>query len=110
MIRQSTTAPVIAVAISAIALSSTLAARPDGQREWRDYAGGPDSSRFVAAKQITSTNVNQLQVAWAYTSGQTDFNPLVIRGMVYGRGANGSFVAEPRMIRFSKTRPGVRVC
>ena len=26
-------------------------------REWRDYAGGPDSSRFVAATQITKANV-----------------------------------------------------
>ena len=63
------------------------------QREWRDYAGGPDSSRFVAATQITKSNVNQLQVAWTYASGQTDFNPLVVRGVVYGRGANDSFVA-----------------
>ena len=63
------------------------------QREWRDYAGGPDSSRFVAAKQITKSNVSQLQVAWTYASGQTDFNPLVVRGIVYGRGANDSFVA-----------------
>ncbi len=63
------------------------------QREWRDYAGGPDSSRFVTATQITKSNVNQLQVAWAYASGQTDFNPLVVRGVVYGRGANDSFVA-----------------
>ncbi|MDP9324385.1 MAG: hypothetical protein M3P13_12185, partial [Acidobacteriota bacterium] len=39
------------------------------QREWRDYAGGPDSSRFVAAKQITKSNVNQLQVAWTYAPG-----------------------------------------
>ena len=62
-------------------------------REWRDYAGGPDSSKFVAAKQITKSNVRQLQVAWAYPGGQTDFNPLVVRGMVYGRGPNGSFVA-----------------
>jgi glucose dehydrogenase len=93
MFRQSTTARVAAVVISAIALSATLAAGPDGQREWRDYAGGPDSSRFVPAKQITSANVNQLQVAWSYPAGQTDFNPVVIRGMVYGRGPNGSFVA-----------------
>ena len=93
MFRQSTNARVAAVVISAIALSATLAAGPDGQREWRDYAGGPDSSRFVPAKQITSANVNQLQVAWSYPAGQTDFNPVVIRGMVYGRGPNGSFVA-----------------
>ena len=82
-----------AVLVSALALTATLPAGPEGEREWRDYAGGPDSSRFVAAKQITSANVNQLQVAWAYPSGQTDFNPLIVRGMVYGRGANGSFVA-----------------
>jgi len=83
----------MAVVIAAIALSATLPASPDGQREWRDYAGGPDSSRFVAATQITAANVNQLQVAWAYPSGQTDFNPLMVRGMIYGRGPNGSFVA-----------------
>jgi quinate dehydrogenase (quinone) len=93
MIRPSTTARMAAVVLSAIALTATRPAGPDGQREWRDYAGGPDSSRFVAAKQITSANVNQLQVAWAYPTGQTDFNPLIVRGMVYGRGANGSFVA-----------------
>src|SRR4029450_5151434 len=87
------TARMAAVAISAIALSATLPAGPDGQREWRDYAGGPDSSRFVASRQITSATVNRLQVAWAYPTGQTDFNPLIVRGMVYGRGANGSFVA-----------------
>ena len=27
------------------------------------------------------------QVAWTYPAGQTDFNPLVVRGVVYGRGA-----------------------
>ncbi|MDQ3211894.1 MAG: PQQ-binding-like beta-propeller repeat protein, partial [Acidobacteriota bacterium] len=64
-----------------------------GPREWRDYAGGPDSSRFVAATQITRSNVKQLQVAWTYPDGQTDFNPLVVRGIVYGRGPQGSFVA-----------------
>src|SRR4029453_5456753 len=92
MIRQST-ARMAAVVISAIALSAPLTAGPDGQRGGGDYGGGPDSSRFVAARQITSANVNQLQVAWAYPTGQTDFNPLIVRGMVYGRGANGSFVA-----------------
>ena len=62
-------------------------------REWRDYAGGPDSSRFVAATQITKTNVSQLQVAWAYPNGVSDFNPLVVRNVVYGRAANDAFVA-----------------
>src|SRR3954463_11351185 len=63
------------------------------QREWRDYAGGPDSSRYVAATQITKANVEQLDVAWSYAQGLTDFNPLVVRGVVYGRGPANAFVA-----------------
>ena len=62
-------------------------------REWRDYAGGPDSSRFVTATEITKANVGRLEVAWTYPAGQTDFNPLVVRGTVYALGAGGSFVA-----------------
>ena len=50
----------------AVAVGATLSA----QREWRDYAGGPDSSRFVAATQITKANVGQLQVAWTYRPGR----------------------------------------
>jgi glucose dehydrogenase len=78
-----------------LALAGVTGLTVSGQspREWRDYAGGPDSSRFVAATQITKSNVSQLQVAWTYPSGLTDFNPLVVRGIVYGRGPEGSFVA-----------------
>jgi glucose dehydrogenase len=94
MIRgQSPARHMVLAAIAAITLSVALVAGVQGQREWRDYAGGPDSSRFVAAKQITAENVSRLQVAWSYPSGQTDFNPLVVRNIVYGRGPNGSFVA-----------------
>ena len=77
-----------------VALAGVTGLSLSGQgREWRDYAGGADSSRFVAATEITKSNVSQLQVAWTYTPGQTDFNPLVVRGVVYGRGPNDSFVA-----------------
>jgi glucose dehydrogenase len=94
MIRgQSPARHMVVLAIAAITLSIALVAGVEAQREWRDYAGGPDSSRFVAAKHITADNVSRLQVAWSYPSGQTDFNPLVVRNMVYGRGPNGSFVA-----------------
>ncbi len=73
----------------AVAVGGTLSA----QREWRDYAGGPESSRYVAATEITKANVGQLQVAWNYAPGMTDFNPLVVRGVVYGRGPGNSVVA-----------------
>jgi quinoprotein glucose dehydrogenase len=83
----------VSIAIALVSGLSVSSQTRNAQREWRDYAGGPDSSRFVAATQITRSNVNQLQVAWTYPSGQTDFNPLVVRGVVYGRGPDNSFVA-----------------
>ena len=48
-----------------VALGTTLSA----QREWKDYSGGPDSSRYVTATQITKANVGQLQVAWNSPQG-----------------------------------------
>ena len=87
---------VIAGSLSALALAVLAGLPLAGQttpREWRDYAGGPDSSRFVAATQITKANAARLEVAWTYPGGQTDFNPLVVRGVVYGRGPKDSFVA-----------------
>ena len=74
-----------------VAASSVLVAQTP--RDWKDYAGGPDSSRFVAATQINKTNVNQLAVAWSYPEGQTGYNPVVARGVVYGRGRSNSLVA-----------------
>jgi quinate dehydrogenase (quinone) len=73
-----------------LALAAVAAQTP---REWRDYGGGADSSKYVAAAQITKENVARLQVAWSYADGQTDFNPLIVRGTVYGRGAGDSFIA-----------------
>jgi quinoprotein glucose dehydrogenase len=63
-----------------------------GPREWRDYGGGPDSSKFVAARQINKSNVSQLRVAWTYPGGQTGSGLIVSRGVVYGRGTNNSLV------------------
>ena len=77
-----------------LAVAGVMGARSsESPREWRDYAGGPDSSRFVASTQITKANVSRLRVAWSYAGGQTDFNPLMVRGVVYGRGPKSSFVA-----------------
>lgn len=92
-------AGVFGVAAAAVGVAWAGVAGLTGQgahqapREWRDYAGGPDSSRFVAATQITKANVGQLQVAWTYPGGDTDFNPLVVRGVVYGRARGSAIVA-----------------
>ena len=60
---------------------------------WTGYGNGADNSRYFASRQISKTNVNQLQVAWTYPFGDTGGNPIVVRGVIYGRGRNGSVVA-----------------
>ena len=42
--------------IAALTAGVVLPVSGQDGREWRDYAGGPDSSRFVAATQITKSN------------------------------------------------------
>src|SRR5262245_37480722 len=65
----------------------------DDARDWRDYGGGPANSRFVPLKQLDKSNVGRLAVAWTYPYGETGFNPLVVRGVIYGKGRNSSLIA-----------------
>src|SRR5512145_2651733 len=76
-----------------VAVMASAMAAAQSPREWRDYAGGPDSSRFVAATQISKRNVTRLRVAWTYPDGDTDFNPLVVRDVIYTRARAGKLVA-----------------
>jgi glucose dehydrogenase len=83
------------VAAAAVVLAEIVGLQGAGQRprEWPDFAGGPDSSHFVAATGIDKINVSRLAVAWTYPAGDTDFNPLVVRGVVYGRTRGTALVA-----------------
>ncbi len=104
--------------ISVLLVATTLAALarsapPAADVEWRDYAGGPSSSRFVTSTQLTKGNVSKLRVAWRYPNGMTDFNPLVARGVVYTRAANDTFAAVEastgREVWVSASVPGFNV-
>ena len=76
---------------AALAAVTTMAQSTD--KWWPGYGNGPDNSRYVASSQINKSNVSQLQVAWTYPYGETGSSPIVARGVVYGRGRNGSIVA-----------------
>ena len=76
-----------------VAAVATVMAQSATDKWWPGYSGGPDNSRFFASRQINKSNVNQLQVAWTYPFGDTGSHPIVVRGVVYGRGRNGSLVA-----------------
>src|SRR5687767_15567963 len=65
-------------------------------KTWKDYGGGPDSSHFVDLKQINKSNVNQLEVAWVYPTGDNRsyvFNPIVVDNVMYVQARNNSLVA-----------------
>jgi quinoprotein glucose dehydrogenase len=63
---------------------------------WKDYLGGPDSSHYSALRQINAGNVNKLEVAWSYPTGDDPsygFSPLVVDNIAYFAAKQGSLVA-----------------
>src|SRR5688572_32152719 len=78
---------------AAFATMTTSLAQSSTGKWWPGYGNGPDNSRYFASRQINKSNVNQLQVAWTYPYGETNSAPIVVRGVIYGRGRNGSLVA-----------------
>ncbi|TMI86222.1 MAG: quinoprotein glucose dehydrogenase, partial [Bacteroidetes bacterium] len=60
------------------------------------YGGGPDHSKFVDLDQITKSNVNQLQIAFTYSTNDNlsyNFNPVVVDNVMYVLARNNSLVA-----------------
>jgi quinoprotein glucose dehydrogenase len=62
-------------------------------KEWPDYAGSPEGSRYMDLKQFTKANVDKLDVAWVYPYAETGFNPIVAHGIIYTKARNKSVVA-----------------
>src|SRR5262245_49678827 len=65
-------------------------------KSWKDYGGGADSSHFVDLDQITKANVETLEVAWIYPTGDERsyiFNPIVVDNVMYVLARDSSLVA-----------------
>ena len=62
-------------------------------KDWVQPAGDYANTRYSKLNQITAANVGKLQVAWTYAFGYTSSAPVVVRGVLYGRGRNGALVA-----------------
>src|SRR6185295_3470760 len=62
---------------------------------WAEFLGGPDSSHYSPLKQVNTTNVNKLQVAWSYDTGDESytFSPLVVDNIAYVAAKQGALVA-----------------
>ena len=64
--------------------------------DWKDYLGGPTGSHYSPLKQINIHNVNKIQIAWSYPTGDDlsyTFSPLVIDNIAYVAAKKGSLVA-----------------
>ena len=73
-------------------VSNTIA-RNTPATDWVEYNGDGARSHFSALKQITKANVQNLQVAWTYSSvgadsvlkgTQMQCNPIIVDGILYG--------------------------
>ena len=77
------------VLLSQCAPDSERLAPETGYRDWRVRGGGPDSIRYSALRQIHRDNVNTLQVAWTYDTGdnfdgsELQCNPIIVEGTLY---------------------------
>jgi quinoprotein glucose dehydrogenase len=85
----------VAVGLISVVCSKTGFAQQD-RTTWMDYLGGADSSHYSALKKIDAGNVNQLEVAWTYSTGDDPtyrFSPLVVGNAAIFLAKQGSLVA-----------------
>jgi len=85
----------VVLAIASPFGQSAPASRP--YTTWRDYGGASDSMQYSALTQINKTNVANLEQAWFFPvpdkGGNLGFNPIVVDGVMYLMGPDGSIVA-----------------
>lgn len=65
-----------------------LRAATTTDQAWPAYGGGPADNRYSPLKQINTSNVSRLAVAWTYDTsdgtGDTQNQPIVIDGVLFG--------------------------
>ena len=69
---------------------------PEEHAAWTDYLGGPDSAQYSSLGEIDKSNVNRLQVAWTYPTGDKNnytFNPVIVDDVMYVQAKGNSIVA-----------------
>jgi quinoprotein glucose dehydrogenase len=84
--------PVVLVALVYVGRLSAQQTRTT----WQDYLGGSDSSHYSGLKQINTSTVNKLEVAWSYPTGDDlsyTFSPLVVDNIAYFAAKQGALVA-----------------
>ena len=60
--------------------------------DWNNYGGTKEMIRYSTLKEVDTSNVHQLQIAWIYNTGDADTanhsqiqcNPIIVDGILYG--------------------------
>lgn len=80
-----------------ILMSALYGCQQHRDTDWAEYYGDGSRSHYSALDQVDRENVDQLEVAWTYSSGGADTllnrtqmqcNPIIIDGILYGVSAN----------------------
>jgi len=87
---KNTTSPLINILVLLTVLSCSTSERK--YTSWKTYNGGKESLKYSSLTQINTTNVDQLQLAWAYNTGDADSehhsqiqcNPIIVDGVLFG--------------------------
>jgi glucose dehydrogenase len=85
--------PAVFKPLSALLITLGLQAQTD----WPMFGHDPGARRFSPLKQINTTNVDRLQRAWTFHTGQpgSEGIPVVVGGVMYVTAANGIFAVRP---------------
>ena len=81
---------------SSVASASSTPGASFDHESWDGYLGGGDSSQYSGLTQVNRANVNQLEVAWEFPTGEGQpplFNPVVAGGRMYVINGAGQLVA-----------------
>ena len=86
----------LAVILGALSLAAAPAGSSPSEVSWPTFGGGAEDANYSVLTQINRSNVDKLQVAWTYDSGdQVGYvmAPIVVGRTLYGAAHNGSLVA-----------------
>jgi len=81
-----------AIALSCVFLCAAIAQRrapESGYRDWQIYGGGSENLRYSNLDQINRSNIDKLQIAWTYDTGdafdgsEMQCNPIVVDGVLF---------------------------
>jgi quinoprotein glucose dehydrogenase len=63
---------IISLLSAALTPAGPFSASTDPYSGWETYGGHPDATRYSSLRQINTTNVSRLKVAWTYRTGEVD--------------------------------------